>query len=348
MRHRRTFHTKILAVVLTLAMFLAVLLADICLLGCGATGMSAFGSSRDASALWNQQLPDGGGAIIVRDDDSFGFWRTYQFDAEGRLVAFETFIPDGNAWSINHCRYDDQGRLAHVIGSHEGGGPNTAAEFETTYSYHGDGSLDVSRSEDGEVVMTRHYDADGRITELNRIGDIREVYEYDDRGRRTAHWVYGIQGDQEKLNWASSETYEYGTDERGDFERTYYYDGDTHQPNRCSVDWLDSQGNVIAYESMTPQGDGTWISDDAGVTTFSYGETVERRPGTDVVVSKTKTTESSDSSQEKSVTITYDEQGNPTRLDEERDGATQTCTVEYKGNVPSGFLDDELEAAEIL
>jgi hypothetical protein len=117
MRHRRTFHTKILAVVLTLAMFLAVLLADICLLGCGATGMSAFGSSRDASALWNQQLPDGGGAIIVRDEDSFGFWADtrIQFDCRGETCR----VRDHSSPTATHGQSTtaatiEQGRLAHV------------------------------------------------------------------------------------------------------------------------------------------------------------------------------------------------------------------------------------------
>jgi hypothetical protein len=62
-----------------------------------------------------------------------------------------------------------------------------------------------------------------------------------------------------------------------------------------------------------------------------------------VVVSKTKTTESQAIPRKRrSVTITYDEQGKPDSSGmRKRDGATQDVHGRIKGNVASGFLDDD-------
>lgn len=180
MERMRVVHISLHVAVCTLA----TLLLCVCLAGCESTGMGEFGSSRDTSALWNQQVPEGGGAILIMGDDSSRFWKTYQFDAGGTLVASESFNSDGGTWSVSYYHYD-QGRLSSVTGSCEGGGPNTERSFETTYSYHDDGSLNVSRREDGTLTMTKSYDAAGRIVESNAVtSNDRETFEYDDQGRQ--------------------------------------------------------------------------------------------------------------------------------------------------------------------
>jgi hypothetical protein len=70
-----------------------------------------------------------------------------------------------------------------------------------------------------------------------------------------AHWVYGIQGDQEKLNWASSDTTSTAPMRGGDFERTYYYERRYTSAEQMLCRLARFQGTVIAYESMTTQGD---------------------------------------------------------------------------------------------
>jgi uncharacterized protein YkuJ len=154
--------------------------------------MGEFGSSSDTSALWNRQAPEGGGAIRVTGDSSSWFWKTYQFDADGRLVAKESFSPEGGTWSIANYHYDSQGRLSSVTGSCEGGGPNTTRSFETTYSYRDNGSFDVFRRDGGALSMTKSYDASGRIVESRSFfsssdREDRQTFEYDDQGRLTAH-----------------------------------------------------------------------------------------------------------------------------------------------------------------
>lgn len=323
---------------------LAVLLLCLCLIGCETTGMSAFGSSSTTSALWNQQVPEGGGATLVTGDDSSWFWRTYQFDADGTLVASESFDPDGGTWSVRYYHYDGQGRLSSVTGSCEGGGPNTERSFRTTYDYYDDGSFDVSRRVDGTLTMMKRYDTAGRIIESNADTGGRETFEYDDQGRQTAHWYYGPHSDE--VNWSSSHTYEYGTDDQGDFERMYHYDASTRRPDSCFTEWLDSEGRVVRSASSTLQGDGTWVLDDSSIETCAYGQTVECYPGTDTVSSRTKTRDSSDPSSAESSTTTYDKRGFPVSYAKTAHGKTRTASATYRGNVPAGFLDDDLDATE--
>ncbi len=338
MERMRVVHISLHVAVCTLA----TLLLCVCLAGCESTGMGEFGSSRDTSALWNQQVPEGGGAILIMGDDSSRFWKTYQFDAGGTLVASESFNSDGGTWSVSYYHYD-QGRLSSVTGSCEGGGPNTERSFETTYSYHDDGSLNVSRREDGTLTMTKSYDAAGRIVESNAVtSNDRETFEYDDQGRQTAHWHYGSHGDE--IDWPSSQTYEYGTDDQGDFERMYYYDRDTQQPDSCCTNWLDSEGRVVRSVRSTLRDDGTWALDGSSIETCTYDETVEYYPNTNKVSSRTKTRDSSDPASAESSTTIYDEQGFLVSYARTAYGKTHTTLATYRGNVPAGFLDDGLDA----
>ncbi len=326
---------------------LVALLLCTCLAGCESTGMGEFGSSSDTSALWNRQAPEGGGAIRVTGDSSSWFWKTYQFDADGRLVAKESFSPEGGTWSIANYHYDSQGRLSSVTGSCEGGGPNTTRLFETTYSYRDDGSFDVFRRDGGALSMTKSYDASGRIVESRSFfsssdREDRQTFEYDDQGRQTAHWYFN----NDEVNWNSSQTYEYGTDDQGDFKRIYYYDADTQQPYLCFTEWLDSEGRPVKSADSTLQDDGTWALDGSSIETSTYSETTEYYPGTATMSSKTKVRDSSDPSNSSVYTTAYDERGFPVSHTQTAYGETHVTSAEYKGNVPAGFLDDDLDASE--
>ena len=328
---------------LAIAGGLTALLLMVCMTGCEPGGMVSHGSSSLHSALWDEPVPDGGGAIHVTTDSDSSGWATYQFDAEGRLAESETYTSEGATWSLKRYSYDDQGRISSITGSGEGGGPDTAENFERRYRYEEreDGGFDVEvRDGSGALTGTASYDAGGRVLESSGT-DSRTVYEYDGQSRVTSERRYDIRNGSEAIDWYNERHYEYGTDERGDYRRTYFFDPDTHQADTCYTYRLDSEGNTIEVVETELQNDGTWMPTDYH-RIYTYDEPVEHHPGTDAVSSMTEVCTSRDPQFSYSSTTAYDETGNPLSYTYTTANATSTSTAEYRGSTPAGFLDDRL------
>ena len=129
--------------------------------GCGQLDMKGYGSTSSSSHLWEQKVPEAGGATLVTGDDDTWLWNTYVFDADGRLVASETYTSDGATWRLSNYAHDDQGRVATIFGNVHGGGPDTATTFDERYAYtERDGrGLDLERHSSDGSASTESCDA---------------------------------------------------------------------------------------------------------------------------------------------------------------------------------------------
>jgi RHS repeat-associated protein len=213
--------------------------------------------------------PNGSTRALSRDDDGLltgeGPFTVERNGPMGRPSRISDFT------GVVEYTYDQQGRVASRSHTVDG------TEFYSVEYTYDQSDLLVERTEtlpNGQRTEAFTYDADGRLTEVQRDGSVVESYAYDENGNRTERTVDGT---------TEQASYDPGDRLVEQGSRTYGYDADGHVTDR-NGDTLDysatgellsatlSGGSSVEY---TSDGYGRRVArtaPDGTTTEYLYGD----------------------------------------------------------------------------
>ena len=165
---------------------------------------------------------------------------SYNYDKNGRAV-LQTFldarknpmVDEALGFAIRACEYDGRGNVVAYVYMDEEANPVNNAE--------GFSRVEYEYNDMGEKIRTIYYDTEGKLADYNGFGYSIEVKEYDSRGRETAIYYLGPDGEPVNILGPS---YEYGYFK---VQTEYEYGAYT----KITTAYYDRDGNPVNVQSSS-------------------------------------------------------------------------------------------------